>query len=259
MQTWWLNSKKCSTARSTRFLALSVVLFFLQSQQAPANAAPASQVSSSNQREIVQNVIKDIRRRNTASFEGLLSIWEKHYGTRAVAALLQVAQDRSLSDTDRYVAIMGVAKIGGSQSAPLLSPLLKDPSWMIRNAALRALTALGNPTTAPRVIPLISDAALVVRLEAVQSLEKLHPAGTEAALVAAIRAPENYHAGRAQWVPSRALEALRHLRIQNGLSDSEIHEASSKLTAFLEHPASYQRDNSLKPEIEATLRILNGN
>jgi HEAT repeat protein len=245
MQTWSLNSKKCSTAKGGALLALCL----FSSLASASVTGPASD-------SVLRNIVQDIHRRNSASFDGLLSIWEKHYGTRAVPALLQVAKDRSQLDPDRYVAIMGVAKIGGTESAPLLAPLLKDPSWMIRNGTLRALAALGNPATAQDVLPLLSDIALVVRLEAVHTIEKLRPTGAESALIAAVRNPENYHAGRAQWVPQHALTAIRHLQSQKILTSFESREAASKLTALLANPPSYQKDSSLKPEIEATLRML---
>ena len=218
MQTWLLNSKRCSTVRGAALFAFCFALSLIPS---------ASFASISNE------IVQDIHRRNSASFDGLLSIWEKHYGTRAVPALLEVAKDRSLVDADRYVAIMGAAKIGGTGSAPLLTPLLKDASWMIRNGALRALAALGNPKTAQNVLPLLSDIALVVRLEAVQTVEKLKPRGASAALVAAVRAPENYHGGHAQWVPQRALAALRHLRSQKNLTEFESRDAASNSRLFL--------------------------
>jgi HEAT repeat protein len=151
---------------------------------------------------------QDLGKRSTRSFEAMLKTWESRYGAQAVDPLLRIASDRKNSDPDRYIALMGVAKLGGKTQAPKISGFLKDPSWMLRSACLRVLGAFQEPTTASRILPLLKDPALVVRLEAVQTLEKLKPVGSEEALVAVLRDERNYHAGKAQWVPQRALTAL---------------------------------------------------
>jgi HEAT repeat protein len=240
MQTWSVNLKKCSTAKTIAIAAFATGLLFCSHSQ-------ASQPDSAS---LASSLLSDIRHSKSNSFDPLLSDWELEYGTQAVPALLLVAKNKSASDSERYVAVMGVAKIGGKASAPLLSAFLKDACWMIRNGTLRALTALKHPETAKAVLPLLKDPALVVRLEAIQSVEKLHPEGTPQALLATIEASENYHHGKAQWVPQRALEALRHLEAQKEISQVETQETASRLSAILENP----KDPALKPEIEATLR-----
>ena len=112
------------------------------------------------------------------SFEPLIQSWQKRYGTHAVEPLLELAAGNlNLDDPERYMAFMGAAKLGGKENAPKLVRFLKDRSWMIRSAALRALTALKNPSTAPATLPLLRDPALVVRLAAVDAVEKLQPPG----------------------------------------------------------------------------------
>jgi HEAT repeat protein len=246
MQTLSVNSKKCSTVNFrtigvfAAISAISVVSFSIFSNPAQAfQTRPLSNV-----------LLGDIRHSTSPSFNPLLQSWEQKYGTAVVSPLLEVARNKSASDSERYVAVMGIAKIGGKASAPLLSPFLKDSSWMIRNGTLRALTALKHPETSAAVLPLVKDPALVVRLEAVQSVEKLHPEGSLKALLAAIDDSENYHHGKAQWVPQRALLALQHLQTQNEISQLETRETATKLAALLERP----KDPALKPQIEATLR-----
>ena len=239
MRTWSRNLKKCLTAN----LIASFVL---------ASVSYAS-VSS----PIYRSILSDLQHLKRGSFEPLLSSWEKHYGTDAVPSLLDIARDTKNDDPIRYIAMMGVAKIGGRDSATLITPFLRDTSWMIRNGALRALSALRNPTTTAAVLPLLNDPALVVRLEAVQSLDRLRPDGTARALILVIQDPNNYHAGHAQWVPQKALEVLRHMGAQNSLSASENRETVSKLTAMLDGPML--KDPALKPEIQSTLRALNKN
>ena len=83
---------------------------------------------------------------------------------------MQIASDPRNEDSNRYVALMSAAKLGGPSGAPFILSFLKDRSWMMRSGALRALTALENPKTAEAVLPLLRDPALVVRAEAVLPL-----------------------------------------------------------------------------------------
>jgi hypothetical protein len=86
---------------------------------------------------------------------------------------------------------------------------------MIRSAALRALAALhpgaSETSVGAAILPLLRDPALVVRLEAVRTVRALRPEGAAPALLKAIEDPANYHGGKAQWVPSLALETLHEL------------------------------------------------
>jgi hypothetical protein len=145
------------------------------------------------------------------SFENLTQAWEKKYGTQAFGALIQIASDRKNPDSDRYIALMSAAKLGGKGAASSILAFLKDSSWMIRGGALRILAAFGSKDSGEAIIPLIHDPALVVRVEAVETLSVLKPKGTAEALVSAIEDRENYHAGKAQWVPQKALRALATL------------------------------------------------
>ena len=151
---------------------------------------------------------QDLKNRKVGSFSGTLASWETHYGARAFSPLLELASDTRLADPDRYVALMGAAKIGGTAAAPKFLPLLKDSSWMIRSGALRALSALHHAETSVAVLPLLHDSALVVRMEAIEAIDRLDPPGSHTALLSAIRDSSNYHGGRAQWVPQRALKSL---------------------------------------------------
>lgn len=228
------SSKRCLTASFALLLA--------------ALPALASHPSAES---IRSSILTDLKHRSSTSFNGLLNGWEKRFGTQAVTALMQIAREQKTNDPGRYIAIMGVAKIGGREAAPLLVPLLKDRSWMIRNGAIRALTALAHPQASDSIVPLTRDPALVVRMEAIQSLEKLHPRGSSDALVSVLEDPSNYNHGRALWVPQRALEALQHLQSQHVLAASDAKLVANKLKAYLESP----RDPALKTQITGTLRI----
>lgn len=161
----------------------------------------------------------ELKNRKSKNFEDLIKNWENQYGPSAVPALLKIAADKKQEDPDRYIALMGATKLGGKPTAPLLSPYLKDSSWMIRTGALRALTVLNEPKLNSLVLPLMKDKALVVRAEAIEALKVLKPEGTEKALIETLKNPMNYHAGKATWVPSKALTTLLELDAKKYASD----------------------------------------
>lgn len=229
MKTWWQNSKKCLAAD----LLVAAPLLALSSM-ALAATPPTS--------DVLKN---EIVGRKSSDFKTLLSLWEKSYGPKAVDPLLAVAADRKLSDPDRYIALMGAAKLGGSATASQLVPYLKDGSWMIRSGALRALMVLNRPETSSHVLPLLKDPALVVRRQAVDAVEKLRPEGTVEALMGALESSNNYHHGKAQWVPNRALQVLSKLGSK---------EIAPRLQPLLKH----DQDPSLLKEAIATLESLTG-
>lgn len=193
---------------------------------------------------------KEIAGSSKRSFAPLLRKWSTRYGSKAVGPLLQIARDEKTADPQRYVALMGAARLGGNASAPLLTPFLKSPSWMMRTASLRALSALKHPATSLEVLPLLRDPALVVRAEAVEAVRALKPAGAEEALAATALDPRNYHAGRAQWVPQLALAALRDLGARPG-----ARSAAPKLAPLLDRGLS---DPELQKSSFATLERLTG-
>lgn len=199
MPIWSPNSRRCSTTRAwaIAWLAAGASIAFA-STATPPSLAPALKA--------------DLKARDKGSFDGLFRRWESRYGARAVPSLLSIASDRANDDPERYIALMGAARLGGTPVASALVPYLSDASWMIRSAALRLLAALGSRESAPAVLPLLRDPALVVRSEAVDAVLRLRPAGAAEALLAAIEAGHNYHHGRAQWVPQKALAALVALR-----------------------------------------------
>jgi HEAT repeat protein len=121
---------------------------------------------------------------------------------------------------------MGAARLGGPKVAPRIAPLLRDSSWMLRSGALRALAALGDASTGPQVLPLLKDPSLAVRLEAVAATRRLRPPGAAQALLGVLGSGDNYHGGKALWVPGRALAALTALHAT---------EAASSLRPLLDH------------------------
>lgn len=238
MQTSSKNSKRCSTAS----LALLIAAALLRAAPVEANAPTAPDLAPDR---ISRELRKGLASHRAVSFAKLLRSWETRFGTRAVTPLVAIAGDASLEDTDRYVAVMGAAKLGGKAIAPSLLPLLGDPSWMIRSATLRALSALNHPETGKQVLPLLKDKALLVRSEAVETVARLRPEGSVDALLGALEYSENYHGGKAQMVPQKALSALVALGAR---------EAAPRLAPLLSH----ERDPELQKRTVEALESLTG-
>ena len=207
MLTWSLSSKKC--------LVASLLLGSSATLATPAFALPAP--STVQLRAELRKTLGS----KGGSFAPLLAQWETRYGTTAVPGLIQIARDSATPDSDRFVALMGTTRLGGSETAPLLLPFLKDRSWMLRSGALRALGALqGSPDSraADAVLPLLSDPALVVRSEAIDAVVALKPRGAGGALLRMLENRGNYlSSGKPLWVPAKALAALRDLRAKDAL------------------------------------------
>ena len=126
---------------------------------------------------------------------------------------------------------------------------------MIRSGTLRALTALKNPATAQAVLPLLQDPALVVRLEAVAAVDKLRPVGATEALLKTLEHDANYHGGKAQWVPQKALIALS--KLSSDTSGRRIASAAllaPRLKPLLDHHG----DPELQKQTLVTLESLTG-
>ncbi len=237
MPTWWPSSKKCSTHDLLRIAATVALLLTPSARASVPHATPAQPLAAA--------LGKDIASRQGLSFGEILKSWETRYGTRAVSPLLQLASNRKSQDADRYLALMGAAKLGGPSVAPQVTPFLRDPSWMIRSGALRALSALKNPATTSGVLGLLHDPSLIVRTEAVEAAALLQPAGTVDALLATLEDSANYHQGKAQWVPARVLGALVRLRAT---------QAAAQLRPLLFHT----RDPELQKQTVQALEQLTG-
>jgi len=220
-------------------IAVATFMIILAGASAPASTPG----HAANQASILAAVKQDIKHRNSSSLDALISGWETKYGAHGALPLLQIALDTHAQDTDRFVALMGAAKLGGKGTLPSVVKLLKDRSWMLRSGSLRILRTLADRETAKSALPLLKDPALVVRSEAVVTIEKLAPEGAPEALVEAIKDGANYRGGKAQWVPQKALAALVSLKA--------VHLVG-KLLPLLEH----KYDPALQALAARTISIL---
>jgi|GEM_PF-13332 len=239
-----LLSKIAQKVKKNAHLWLIVLVFMTGFVSNLAQATPLHST------ELIQALRQQIQHAGqgsstSVSFDTLLKKWSDEYGTPAVSPLLQLSSDQKIPDSQRYIALMGASKLGGSAITHLITPFLKDRSWMMRTGALRALSALQTSDINAAVLPLLHDSALVVRLEAIQAIEKLRPPGAEKALIDALKNPDNYHHQVAQWVPQRALKALQKL---------EARETIPALKPYLDH----SHDPALQKAVLETLQSLSG-
>jgi HEAT repeat protein len=247
-----VNSKKLSAATLV-FLSSSISYAATPSLMFsgnPSGNVPGNTSQSTSGEEAGTPLVRTLRaeieaRPKGSDFNALLSDWQEKYGTLAVQPLFKIARDSGNADSVRYIALMGVAKLGGRDASTIILPLLRDSSWMLRSGALRALAALGNRKSAEAILPLLHDPALTVRLEAVDAVERLEPAGSGAALALCLNDPENFHGGKALWVPQRALKALAKMR---------AHEAIPKVALLLDRGT----DQELQKTAISTLEVITG-
>lgn len=191
----------------------------------------------------LQEILKrDIESQKNLSFEPLVRNWEKKYGSKAFDPLMQIAADRQTDDSERYIALMSAVKLGGKGSSSWVLNFLKEDSWMLRSGALRALRAIATPEISESVLPLLKDPALVVRAEAADTIRVLKPRGSVSALLAALEDPANYHGGKAQWVPQKALL---------GLAELKATESAPRLVSLLKSPHCQQDPEFLEMTMAA--------
>lgn len=205
---------------------------------------------------LIKNELKAQIKKNPSDLNTLHSNWRTHYGEQIVPALTKLARNALESDTDRYVAILGLAKIQGRASTPVLLTLLKDKNWMVRNASLKALRVVGSASDGERVIPLLSDSAWVVRSEAIETLKFLKPVGVEKALLASALNPAHYQNGKAIWIPRQAIQALGEIRTSYDQDPEVLLKITQELKPLLAR-ADLAKDLELKRVTQKTLDILN--
>lgn len=212
------TSKKCSSP-SRIAAALTVGFGLILPAVSSLAAIPAKPIGEKSSVEaMIRGDLASFRKEKRADFRSLVQKWERVYGSRSAPSLLAIAEDRKSPNTDRYVALLAHTRIRGPHEAKELVALLGDRDWMVRSAALKSIEILGYAPAGPKVLDtLANDRALVIRLQAIETLEKIRPPGTPEALLKAAMdgknyRPGNFRKGRADWVPQRALAALRVLR-----------------------------------------------
>jgi HEAT repeat protein len=210
--------KKCS---SLSLLAVASASLLTVSLPALAAIPSTSLTGKTTVEAMIRGDLASFRREKQTDFQSLVQKWGRVYGSASAPSLLKIARDPKAPDSDRYVAIMAHTKIRGPHDATELVALLDDSDWMVRSAALKSIEILGYAPAAPKVIgKLQSDPALVIRLQTIETLMRLRPPGLADALLKAAMDGKNYRPGdfrkgRADWIPQRALAALRELRPAN--------------------------------------------
>lgn len=207
----------------------------------------------------LQSDLASFRREKRTDFSGLIEKWERVYGDAALPTLGRIAKDPKAKDSDRYVVILAATKMQGPKSAAETTLLLDDKNWMVRSAALKSIEILGHSPAGPKVLELLEkDPALVIRLQSIETLLRIRPEGIEKALLAATISgknyrPADYKKGRADWVPQRALEALRALATDLKLAQKNRTVATQLLMLLNE-----AKDGRIRAHALHTIETLEG-
>jgi HEAT repeat protein len=80
----------------------------------------------------------------------------------------------------------------GRPGVPLLVEALRDPHYVVRWEAARALSAIGDPTAAPALVEALEDDAFEVRWRAAEGLTKIGVNGLSPLLKALIEDAESF-------------------------------------------------------------------
>jgi hypothetical protein len=206
-------SRKCLSPK----VALSLIAALAVSS-AFAAIPKSSLVGKMTVESVLRKDLAAFRKEKRTDFQSLTRKWDRVYGAASAPSLLKIARDRKAPNSDRYVAILAHTKLSGPRDAKALLDLLGDHDWMVRSAALKSVEILGYAPAAPKVLRILAkDPALVIRMQAIETLMRLRPAGVADALLNAAMdgknyRPGNFRKGRADWIPQRALAALRELK-----------------------------------------------
>jgi hypothetical protein len=95
----------------------------------------------------------------------------------ATPALIRVAKVTQNEMLLRQAAIYALGKIGSSTAVPLLTEMLQDGQWPIRQGAATALGLIGPTAVSaiPALKDLLKDTEAVVRASAAAALERIKP------------------------------------------------------------------------------------
>ena len=208
--------KKCSNLSRVLHAVAMISVFGMTSALA---AIPKASLNGKTTVEAsIRNDLSAFRKEKQTDFQSLVQKWDRIYGNASAPSLLKIAEDSKAANADRYVALTAHTKIRGPHDAKELTALLDDRDWMVRSAALKSIEILGYMPAAPKVLAkLENDPALVIRVQTIETLMKLRPPELADALLKASMdgknyRPANFRKGRADWVPQRALAALRELK-----------------------------------------------
>ncbi len=183
--------------------------------------------------------------KNPGSPERLIQTWKTRYGTQAVPALVELSRNTAQEDQSRFLALIGIARLGGLASEPWITSQLKDRSWMVRIGALRSLSIIRSKKAETLGWDLIQkDPSDLVRVEALRLAMNSSGPQADRALRFALLDSKNYRKGYPLTLPQAGLEIVQQLR----------------LSLAIPHLKEIQKLKSANPkwkaEVQKTLAIL---
>ncbi len=174
------------------------------------------------------------------------------YGTQSITALKQILKTQTNSDELRWFALLTIVRLTGKDSLQTIQATLKDPNWILRNAALKAAVAIEATELQDDIESLLHDKSLIIRTTAVDSIGKLQLAESAPKLVNALFDEKNYHKG----LKSKALWIYDH--ILNVLTQFQHKQSVPKLVKLMELRLNAEDTDENSPKLLTTLEKITG-
>jgi hypothetical protein len=188
-----------------------------------ASAFAAEPLNSTNLKTRIQQTLKQGQ-----SLKAFYSSLNEQYGSTAIKPLVELLSDRQTSDEVRWASLFALARLAGKESIGMVQKSMTDPSWLLRDAALKTAAALDAKELTPQIEKRLKDDALIVRTTAVQTIGHLNLTKSAPKLVDALFDPINFHAGKALWIHKHILQVIKDFNYTAALPQLVKLLASSK-------------------------------
>ncbi|MGE4234330.1 MAG: HEAT repeat domain-containing protein [Bacteriovoracia bacterium] len=133
-------------------------------------------------------------------------------------SLVKFLNDKGLPDEIRYTCLITLARLNGKKSLPVVKKFFNNPSWMLRDAAIRSTAALSGKQYRNDLESRLSDPSLIVRTSAVDAIAHLGLKESAKKLTDALFFPANYHHDKPLWIHQHIIDALLKLNAPNTVS-----------------------------------------
>ena len=128
----------------------------------------------------------------------------------------------------RWKALMSLSLLFPQKSQSLLKKASRDKRWFMRNAGLMGLTYSHSESARKEALRLLKDPSLIVRTAAVKVLKRHgQPLKDAPYLWEALYSPQNFRGGKSLWIRQHIVDVLAQWQIKKGLYDDVLAKALS--------------------------------
>lgn len=201
--------------------------------------------------DIQQTIETELKKKS--DLKALTQLLEKKFQNTLTQELQDLAQNEKAPEEARWVAIFSLAHHGAAAknttpsiqvtTAKFIVPFLNHKSWLLRDAAIKALVILRDKTFSNQILKKLDDDALIVRTTAVQAIQALELTQFEKSLTDALFSEKNFNKEKALWIHKYILDTLAHFQAKG---------AVPKLVELLEK----SKDETLQDKVIKTLEKL---